>query len=75
MQSSLVVTYVGHATSTIALDGVRLLTDPVLRGRVGFLRRHGARVDPVAYEDCDAVLLSHAHPDHLDHASLRLLGR
>ena len=34
-------TYVGHATVLVELDGVRLLTDPVLRRRVGPLRRHG----------------------------------
>ena len=31
--------YVGHATVLIELDGVRLLTDPVLRPRVWHLRR------------------------------------
>jgi L-ascorbate metabolism protein UlaG (beta-lactamase superfamily) len=31
--------YVGHATVLIELDGVRLLTDPVLRARVWHLRR------------------------------------
>jgi L-ascorbate metabolism protein UlaG (beta-lactamase superfamily) len=72
---SLLVRYVGHATSTIELDGVRLLTDPVLRGRVGLLRRQGGRVDPATYAGCHAVLLSHAHADHLDHPSLRLLDR
>ena len=37
------IAYVGHATVLAELDGVRLLTDPVLRSRVGPLRRHGAR--------------------------------
>ncbi len=34
------VGYVGHATVLVELDGVRLLTDPVLRRRVLHLRRH-----------------------------------
>jgi L-ascorbate metabolism protein UlaG (beta-lactamase superfamily) len=68
------VTYVGHATVLVELDGARLLTDPVLRKRVLHLRRAA----PAAVEklhDLDAVLISHAHWDHLDGRSLRQLGR
>lgn len=65
--------YVGHATVLVELDGVRLLTDPMLRGRVFHLRRHGA-VAADAYSGVDAVLISHAHWDHLDPRSLALLG-
>jgi L-ascorbate metabolism protein UlaG (beta-lactamase superfamily) len=68
------VTYVGHATVHIALDGVRLLTDPVLRRRMGHLRRRG-RVDAAALRGIDAILISHAHYDHLDIPSLEKLGR
>ncbi len=69
------VTYVGHATVLAELGGVRLLTDPVLRGRVGPLRRHGARPTPGVTENLDAVLISHLHHDHADLPSLRRLGR
>jgi len=69
------VTYVGHATVHIALDGVRLLTDPVLRTRMGHLRRRRGRVDPAALRGIDAILVSHAHYDHLDIPSLERLGR
>ena len=34
------LTYVGHATVLIEIDGVRILTDPLLRDRIGPLRRH-----------------------------------
>jgi len=69
------VTYVGHATVHIALDGVRLLTDPVLRTRMGHLRRRHGRVDPAALRGIDTILISHAHYDHLDIPSLERLGR
>ena len=57
----------------IELDGVRVLTDPVLRGRVAHLRR----VPPAGAvpKQLDAVLVSHAHRDHLDVPSLARLGR
>jgi L-ascorbate metabolism protein UlaG (beta-lactamase superfamily) len=63
------ITYVGHSTVLIEVDGTRLLTDPVLTRRIGHIRRiappaaHGPRPD--------AVLISHAHHDHLDLRSLR----
>ena len=62
----------GHATVLIEQGGVRLLTDPVLRGRVAHLRREGRA--PEVPRDIDAVLISHLHHDHLDGASLRLLA-
>lgn len=65
------ITYVGHATLLIELDGTRFLTDPLLRGRLAHIRR---QVPAPAVEDClplDAVLISHAHADHLDLRSLR----
>ncbi len=68
------IAYLGHATLLIELDGVRLLTDPVLGDRLGPLRRHGPTPDPGALESLDAVLVSHAHPDHFDPGSIRLLG-
>ena len=69
------VTYVGHATVLVEMDGVRLLTDPVLRQRIGPLRRHGAPPDPRLAEGVDAMLISHLHHDHADVPSLRRLSR
>jgi L-ascorbate metabolism protein UlaG (beta-lactamase superfamily) len=68
------LTYVGHATVLAELAGVRLLTDPLLGGGILHVRR---RVPAPAIEDLrplDAILISHAHRDHLDHASLRRLA-
>jgi L-ascorbate metabolism protein UlaG (beta-lactamase superfamily) len=69
------ITWIGHATVLIELDGVRLLTDPLLRNHLGHLRRHGPAPDPAALRDIDAVLISHLHFDHLDVPSLRRLSR
>jgi L-ascorbate metabolism protein UlaG (beta-lactamase superfamily) len=70
---SLRLTYIGHATVLIEVDGVRIITDPVLRPRLGPLRRHGPIPDPARLGPLDAVLISHGHPDHFDDASLRAL--
>jgi L-ascorbate metabolism protein UlaG (beta-lactamase superfamily) len=69
------LTWVGHATVLLELGGARLLTDPLLRTRLGHLRRHGARPSPEVTEGIDAVLVSHVHFDHLDVRSLRSVAR
>ena len=73
--SSLSLTFAGHATVLLAMDGVRLLTDPLLRRRIGVLIRRSP-IPPLAVRrGLDAVLISHAHLDHLDVPSLRLIDR
>jgi L-ascorbate metabolism protein UlaG (beta-lactamase superfamily) len=66
------VSYLGHATTLIELDGARLLTDPLLRRRVAHLVRTSSPPDP---PEIDAVLISHGHLDHLDLPSLERLAR
>jgi L-ascorbate metabolism protein UlaG (beta-lactamase superfamily) len=68
------VLYVGHSTVLVELDGIRLLTDPLLRRRVVHLRRRSP-IDLESLRRPDAVLISHAHRDHLDLPSLRRLDR
>jgi L-ascorbate metabolism protein UlaG (beta-lactamase superfamily) len=70
--SKVQVTWWGHSTVWIEDSGVRLLTDPVLRDRVGHLRRLRGPT-PNLPDVPDAVLISHLHADHLDVASLRRL--
>jgi L-ascorbate metabolism protein UlaG (beta-lactamase superfamily) len=72
-EGTLRVTWVGHATVLVEMDGVRVLTDPVVRARLVHLRRHAPPVAPEAVADIDAVLISHLHSDHLDMPSLRRL--
>jgi L-ascorbate metabolism protein UlaG (beta-lactamase superfamily) len=69
------IAFLGHATVMMECDGVRLLTDPLLRGRVAHLRRQTPPIGRGTIAAPDAVLISHFHHDHLDPASLRLLGR
>ena len=52
------VTWLGHATVLFEVGGLRLLTDPVLRGRVAFLSRVGAGAAPATPPAVDVVLLS-----------------
>jgi L-ascorbate metabolism protein UlaG (beta-lactamase superfamily) len=70
----LAVTWLGHATVLIEIDGCRLLSDPVLHRRVGALVRVAPPVAPGDFENIDAVLLSHLHADHTDVRSLRRFG-
>jgi L-ascorbate metabolism protein UlaG (beta-lactamase superfamily) len=70
---ALEVTWLGHATALVVVDGLRVLTDPALTPRVAHLRRHHL-VDMATLEP-DVVLISHVHMDHLHVPSLRLLTR
>jgi L-ascorbate metabolism protein UlaG (beta-lactamase superfamily) len=69
----LAVTWAGHATVLVELDGMRILTDPLLRDRVGPLVRIAAPAPADVGMRLDAVLLSHLHADHTDVPSLRSL--
>jgi L-ascorbate metabolism protein UlaG (beta-lactamase superfamily) len=73
-RAPLAVTWVGHATALLEIDGVRLLTDPILRDRVGPLTRIAAPASAAVGEEIDAVLISHLHLDHADIRSLRRVG-
>lgn len=68
------VTWLGHATVLLELDGTRVLTDPVLGRRAGPLVRIAPPPPPDAASRVDAVLLSHLHADHADLPSLRGLS-
>jgi L-ascorbate metabolism protein UlaG (beta-lactamase superfamily) len=72
---TLTLTFVGHSTVLLEMDGRRVLTDPLLRRRAGPLIRKGPAPPVGVYRDLDAVVISHAHIDHLDVPSLRLVAK
>jgi L-ascorbate metabolism protein UlaG (beta-lactamase superfamily) len=74
--------WLGHSTALLKIDGVTIVTDPVLGDRIGLnlgpmtvgLKRMVAL--PLAQARIpqpDIILLSHAHMDHFDVSSLRSL--
>jgi L-ascorbate metabolism protein UlaG (beta-lactamase superfamily) len=72
----LAVTWYGHATTVLEIDGARFLIDPVFSERVSPIRHAGpTRMHPVPgsiadLPSIDAVLISHDHYDHLDQPSV-----
>lgn len=79
--SGLRVTWLGHATSLVEIDGHRFLIDPVWAERVSPVPFLGPRrffPPPLALEELPplhAVLISHDHYDHLDKGTVRALAR
>ncbi|WP_439847945.1 MBL fold metallo-hydrolase [Nocardia nova] len=77
--ADLAVTWFGHATALIEVDGYRILTDPVWSERVSPSPLIGpARLHPVpaplsSLPALDAVVISHDHYDHLDRETVRAL--
>jgi L-ascorbate metabolism protein UlaG (beta-lactamase superfamily) len=79
------VTWIGHSTFLIHLEGTTILTDPVFSSKIGVcllgLMTVGLRrfIPPALtipeLPPLDLVLVSHAHMDHYDIPSLRRLPR
>ena len=70
------VTFIGHSSFLIQTAGRALLIDPVFATRLILLRRQrrpGIRIADLP--PIDAVLLTHAHMDHLNRPSLRAITR
>lgn len=73
------ITWLGHSSFLIRLDGWTLLTDPFLTATAGPLpgwgpkRYAGPALGPDQLPPIDAVLVSHNHYDHLDWRTLRRL--
>lgn len=68
------LTFLGHSTVLVEVDGVRVLTDPLFGHLgVGAIRRQVPTVPPDALGELSAVFISHGHWDHLDVPSLLAL--
>lgn len=81
-ESGLRITWLGHSTTLIDVDGKRFLTDPIFGPRASPLTFIGPKrwYEPlIALEELpslDAILISHDHYDHLDHVTMKqLVGR
>jgi len=79
--SGLRLTWLGHSTVLIEIDGLRVLTDPVWGPRASPSRLAGPKrfqPVPVPLRDMpplDLVVISHDHYDHLDYPTIRELAR
>ncbi|QEM08059.1 MBL fold metallo-hydrolase [Mucilaginibacter rubeus] len=79
-ESGLRITWVGHSSILIEIDGKRILTDPVWSERVSFSQSFGPKrffQPPIALENLpplDAVIQSHDHYDHLDKATINFFA-
>jgi N-acyl-phosphatidylethanolamine-hydrolysing phospholipase D len=78
------VTWIGHATCLVQLDGFTVLTDPVFSQRCAPTQFAGpARYRPTPCTisellekvNLDVVMVSHNHYDHLDYASIKDLAQ
>ena len=74
------VTWIGHATLLVQLDGVNILTDPIWSDHAGPLGIGPRRLVPpgVRLQDLPpihAVVISHDHYDHLDVHTVQQLVR
>jgi L-ascorbate metabolism protein UlaG (beta-lactamase superfamily) len=79
-ESGLRVTWMGHSSMLVEIDGVRVLIDPVWDERASPVQWAGPKrffAAPVRLEDLpriDVVLVSHDHYDHLGEATIRQLA-
>lgn len=80
-ETELRVTWLGHSTVLLEMDGRRVLTDPVFGMRAspfafaGPKRFHPTPVRIDELPELDAVLISHDHYDHLCKESVEALAR
>lgn len=79
-ESDLRVTWLGHSTCLVQIDGQTILTDPMFSDRASPLSFLGPKTfaykPSIEFKDLpaiDAVLISHDHYDHLDYKTIQKL--
>lgn len=82
-RDGLALSWLGHASVIVDTDGLSFLVDPVLSERigptvgtktVGLGRRVPTPVSAESIRGVDAILITHAHFDHLDRPTLKALA-
>lgn len=82
-ETQLSVTWIGHATCLLQMDGFSILTDPIFSYRCAPTQLAGParyRSTPCSIEELlqkvqiDVVVVSHNHYDHLDYNSIKELS-
>jgi L-ascorbate metabolism protein UlaG (beta-lactamase superfamily) len=79
--SGMRVTWLGHATTIVEIEGHTLLLDPVWSERVSPVQFFGPKrfhPPPLPLDELpplDAIIISHNHYDHLDRTVIRAIGR
>ncbi len=74
------ITWIGHSSLLIEIDGFKILTDPVWSKRASFLSFIGPKrffPPPLPLEQLpplDVIILSHDHYDHLDKETIKKLA-
>lgn len=68
------ITWIGHSTFLIQMNGLNMITDPVWANRMGFQKRLTAPgIALVDLPEIDVVFISHGHYDHLDFPTIKRL--
>ena len=75
------VTWLGHSTVLLEMDGFKILTDPVWGLRASPFQFAGPKrfqpmpVSIAELPPLDAIVVSHDHYDHLDYTSIKALAK
>lgn len=68
------ITWIGHSTFLIQMNGLNMITDPVWANRMGVQKRLTAPgISLTDLPEIDVVFISHGHYDHLDFPTIKKL--
>ncbi len=67
---NLLLTWIGHSTYLIQVEGINIITDPIFGSLPFFSRQIKPGIELQRIPPLDYVLISHNHPDHMDAAAL-----